>query len=62
MLFYRAALLLSRQTLDFVSGIIRRHHKSIGSRWRKLNPGRQALLVRARGRGPGSVWPRPGGT
>ena len=31
MLFYRAALPLSRTTLDFVSGIIRRHRKSIGS-------------------------------
>jgi hypothetical protein len=28
-----------------VSGIIRRHRKSIGSRWRALNPGQQALLV-----------------
>ena len=47
MLFYRAALPLSRKTLTFVSGIIRRHHTSIGSRWRKLNPGQQALLVLA---------------
>src|SRR6266498_1171116 len=47
MMFYRAALPLSRQTLTFVSGIIRRHRKSIGSRWRKLNPGQQALLVLA---------------
>jgi DDE superfamily endonuclease/Helix-turn-helix of DDE superfamily endonuclease len=46
-LFYRAALPLSRQTLTFVSGIIRRHRKSIGSRWRKLNPGQQALMVLA---------------
>jgi hypothetical protein len=44
---YRAALLLSRKTLTFVSGIIRRHRASIGSRWRKLNPGQQALLVLA---------------
>jgi hypothetical protein len=28
-----------------VSGIIRRHRVSIGSCWRKLNPGQQALLV-----------------
>ena len=46
--FYRAALPLSRTTLTFVSGIIRRHRASIGSCWRKLNPGRQALLVLAR--------------
>jgi hypothetical protein len=45
MLFYRAALPLSRQTLTYVAGIIRRHRASIGSVWRKLNPGRQALLV-----------------
>ena len=48
MLFYRAALPLSSRTLTFVSGIIRRHRASIGSCWRKLNPGRQALLVLAR--------------
>ena len=47
MLFYRAALPLSRQSLTFVSGIIRRHRKKAGSRWRKLNPGQQALLVLA---------------
>jgi len=44
-LFYRAALPLSRQTLSFTAGIIRRHRASIGSLWRKLNPGQQALLV-----------------
>src|SRR6516225_8421038 len=47
MLFYRAALPLSSRTLTFVSGIIRRHRKSIGSRWRKVNPGQQALLALA---------------
>ena len=47
MLFYRAALPLSSKTLAFVSGIIRRYRKSIGSCWRKLNPGQQALLVLA---------------
>ena len=47
MLFYRAALPLSRKTLDFVAGIIRRHRAAIGSLWRKLNPGQQALLVLA---------------
>src|SRR5215469_2006774 len=47
MLFYRAALPLSAQTLSDVSGVIRRHRASIGSCWRKLNPGRQALLVLA---------------
>jgi hypothetical protein len=47
MLFYRAALPLSSRTLSFVAGIIRRHRKSIGSCWRKLKPGQQALLVLA---------------
>jgi len=47
MLFYRAELPLSCKTLNYAAGIIRRHRKSIGSRWRKLNPGRQALLVLA---------------
>lgn len=45
MLFYRAALPLSRQTLTFVSGLIRAHRKQIGSPWRALNPGQQALLA-----------------
>jgi Helix-turn-helix of DDE superfamily endonuclease/DDE superfamily endonuclease len=47
MLFYRAALPLSSRTLNYAAGIIRRHRKAIGSCWRKLNPGRQALLVLA---------------
>jgi hypothetical protein len=45
MLFYRAALPLSSRTLNFTAGLIRRHRKSIGSLWRKLNPGQQAMLV-----------------
>jgi DDE superfamily endonuclease/Helix-turn-helix of DDE superfamily endonuclease len=47
MLFYRAALPLSRKTLAFTAGIIRRHRAAMGSLWRKLSPGRQALLVLA---------------
>lgn len=72
MLFYRAALPLSRQTLTFTTGIIRRHRAAIGSPWRKLNPGQQALLVLVHLRKgepsprwrPGSGWARrpPGGT
>ena len=71
-MFYRAALPLSRKTLNYAAGIIRRHRKSIGSRWRKLNPGQQALLVLAclrKARRPPSsrpdsrsAPPRPGGT
>ena len=47
MLFYRAVLPLSSRTLNFAAGLIRRHLKAIGSRWRKLNPGQEALLVLA---------------
>ena len=47
MLFYRAALPLCRHTLNYAAGIIRRYRASIGSLWRKLNPGQQALLVLA---------------
>jgi hypothetical protein len=45
MLFYPAALPLSRHTLTYVTGIIRRHRRQIGSPWRKLSPAHQALLV-----------------
>jgi hypothetical protein len=45
--FYPAALPLSRQILTYTAGVIRRHRRQIGSPWRKLNPGRQALLVLA---------------
>jgi hypothetical protein len=47
MLFYRAALPLSRKTLTFVSGLIRAHRRATGSLWRKLSHGQQALLVLA---------------
>jgi hypothetical protein len=47
MLFYPATLPLSARTLTYVAGVIRRHRRRIGSCWRKLNPGRQALLVLA---------------
>jgi len=42
-----AALPLSAPTLTCAAGVIRRHRTKIGSAWRKLNPGRQALLVLA---------------
>jgi hypothetical protein len=45
MLFYRAALPLSRRTLTFVSDLIRGHRRELGSVWRKLDPGQQALSV-----------------
>ncbi|AWS43662.1 hypothetical protein DKM19_22150 [Streptosporangium sp. 'caverna'] len=43
--FYRAAVDVSRSTLNYVAGLIRRRRKAIGSIWRRLNPGKQALLV-----------------
>jgi hypothetical protein len=47
MLFYRACLPLSRATLAYLGGVIRRYHRQIGSCWRKCNPEQQALLVLA---------------
>jgi hypothetical protein len=47
MLFYPAALPLSRQTLDYTAGIIRRHRRQIGTPRRKLKSRQQALLVLA---------------
>lgn len=45
MLFYRAALPLSRRTLNLAARTIRAHHKTAGSRWRRLDPAQQALPV-----------------
>ena len=45
MLFYRAALPLSRKTLTFASGAIRRHRAAIGSGWRKLNSGHAYVVA-----------------
>ena len=47
MLFYPAALPLSSKTLNYTAGVIRRHRRAIGSPWRRLGPGQQALLVLA---------------
>jgi hypothetical protein len=46
-LVYQCALPLSRQTLTFVADLLRGHLKKIRSRWRKLPPGRIALIVLA---------------
>ena len=54
MLFYPAALPLSSKTLNYTAGVIRRHRQAIGSPWRRLNPGRQAL--------PGLAYLRKGET
>lgn len=47
MLSYPAAVDLSSRTLRYAAGLLRRHRQVIGSRWRKLGCGRQALLVLA---------------
>ena len=47
MLFYPAALPLSTSTLNRVAALIRTHRRTIGSRWRALDPGQQALLALA---------------
>jgi DDE superfamily endonuclease len=44
-LVYQCALPLSRQTLTYVADLLRGHLTKIGSRWRKLPPGRIALIV-----------------
>nr|WP_169528893.1 transposase family protein [Actinomadura rifamycini] len=38
---------MSRSTLNYLAGLIRRRRKAVWSRWRLLRPGRQALLVLA---------------
>lgn len=47
MLFYRSALPLSRRTLNLAAHTIRTHRARTGSRWRRLDPAQQALLVLA---------------
>jgi DDE superfamily endonuclease len=46
-LVYQCALPLSRQTLTFTADLLRAHLKKTGSRWRKLPPGKIALIVLA---------------
>jgi DDE superfamily endonuclease len=46
-LVYQCALPLSRQTLTFAADLLRARLKKIGSRWRKLPPGKIALIVLA---------------
>jgi hypothetical protein len=36
---------VSRSTLAYLAGVVRRHRRKTGTCWRKLNPGQQALLV-----------------
>jgi len=44
---YQCRLPLSRQTITVVTEALRTHLKTIGSRWRKLPPGRIAVIVLA---------------
>ncbi|BCB86995.1 transposase family protein [Phytohabitans suffuscus] len=44
---YPGTLSLSRAHLTHLADLLRGHRARIGSRWRKLTPGRQALLVLA---------------
>ena len=44
---YPAAVDLSSRTLRYAAGLLRQHRRLIGSRWRKLSPSRQPLLVLA---------------
>ncbi|MDL4775194.1 IS5/IS1182 family transposase, partial [Actinomadura xylanilytica] len=39
MLFYRSSLPLSRQTLQYVTGVVGRHRKQVGSKGRALSAG-----------------------
>ena len=60
-LVYQCALPLSRQTLTFVADLLRAHLKKIRSRWRKLPPGKIALIVLATLRHREPIffrWPR----
>jgi hypothetical protein len=45
MLLYRASLPLSRRTLAYATGVVRRHRAAIGSKGRALPPGTQALMT-----------------
>ena len=47
MLSYRSSISLSRRTLKHLAGMIRRHRRETGTRWRRLSPKRQALLTLA---------------
>src|SRR2546423_13581222 len=47
LLTYVASIPLSTRTLVYLSDLIRARRNQVGSRWRRLDPGRQALLVLA---------------
>src|SRR2546421_5061796 len=47
LLTYVASIPLSTRTLVYLSDLIRARRNQVGSRWRRLDPGQQALLVLA---------------
>ncbi len=47
MLVYPSGIDVSSSALRFLAQELRRHRRAIGSRWRRLNTGRQALLTLA---------------
>jgi hypothetical protein len=47
LLTYPASIPLSTRTLAHLAELLRTHRRAIGCRWRRLDPGRQALLVLA---------------
>lgn len=47
MLIYSSAIDLSSSHLQFLARELTTHRRRIGSRWRRLDPGRQALLMPA---------------
>ncbi|WP_285628937.1 transposase family protein [Kineosporia sp. NBRC 101677] len=47
MLSYPSGMAVSSRALNLLSAAIRRARREMGSRWRRLDPGRQALLVLA---------------
>lgn len=47
MLVYPSSMTVSTQTLTFVTTTLREHRRQLGTRWRILSSGRQALMVLA---------------
>ena len=47
LLSYPSSIPLSTRSLNHLAGLIRTHRQQRGSRWRRLEPGRQALLALA---------------
>ncbi|NEW71102.1 transposase family protein [Streptomyces rhizosphaericus] len=47
MLVYPSGVDVPSSTLRFLSAQLRRHRRELGTRWRRLNPGRQALFTLA---------------